>query len=654
MEYDTTVKHGRRSTSRLLTPSSQTKFSESQSQRTDLATTRGNLAGNPTSTSILGSNLKTDTLSDTTGIIRTSEATTNPLRQLYSAVNAAYDTYIQAMNFPSAYQELRMGLMIERHRLDLWSRHVLAEDQTEQGTLLIYDSRLWVLFECVLTKMLEAFPEYHRTIEKYGASNSMTRQQGLSAALQFASLQPVEHSHEGSEIFESMSISTKSPPKNSLMKLRKTLKFSLLEKKPIERLLQTLCYWNDSLDRMTSRLEQESSRRRLRAHFSTSNTAELQNIEAAAAFLKHQDIERMANARSVIEQEKYRGLLDYSQSQSPDNLPSTPPPEYRLKADDFVWQEAPYLTDRPRVMATLRGEGVIIDWQYCLDNSWRREHPASFRKRTQNLTTILNTGLRPLNLSVLHCVGYLERNSNVTGYAFRLPPGAAPGQSPVTLHHLLCNVNKAEDIPDLGKRFQLAKALALTVFEIHNLGWLHKNIHPKNILFWPKPNSKAKVDISKPYLMGFDISRPNQPGEFAEKPLSHPEDELYRHPLYKGAEPHSFQPSFDMYSLGVVLYEIGVWRCVTVAPRATPGISRPPLTPSNSGSQYIDTLVKNGSIRDLKRFTGKKYRNAVRACLKREFDDIWEKQEEDRQKQLQTYLDQVQNKIVDAISVCSA
>ena len=645
MESDTTVKHGRRSTSHLLIPS-QTKSLRSQNERSHVDTNRVNLADNPTSTSILDSSLKTNTLYNATIDIRTSQVTSSRLRNIYSAVIAAYDTCILFMHHSRDYKEMRTGLMIELYRIYLWRCLVLAEDETEQGSSLTYDSGLWVLFECILTKMLKAFSDYDHTRESYEAYNSITRREGLSDISRFASLQSVEHNHEGSELLKSMSIFTKLPPKHSLVKLLKTVKISLLEKKQIERLLQTLCYWNNHLDGLTSTLERESSRRRLRAHFSTENIAELRNLKAAAAFLKHQDIERMANARSIIEQERHP--FHPFQLQSPDDMPSTPPPEYRLKADELEWQEASYQTDQRRAIAIIRGESVIVDWQYCLDNSWGRKHPAEFRRRTQNLATILNTGLRPLNLSVLHWVGLLEKDSNITGYAFRLPPGADPGQMPVTLHHLLCNVKTAEDIPDLGERFQLAKALVSTVFEIHNLGGSHKNIQPKNILFWPKPNSKAKVDISKPYLVGFNILRPNQPGESSEKPLSPSGDDLYRHPLYKYAEPYSFRQSFDMYSLGVVLYEIGVWRCVTVASQAAPGLSRSSLAPSNSGSQDIDTLVKNGSISDLDRLMGKKYRDAVMACLKREFDDIWGKQEG------KTYLDQVQSKIIDAIGVCSA
>ena len=681
MEYDITVEHGHRSTSRLLIPSSQTKLSESQSQKSHLNTTGGILSQNPTSTSILGFNIKTNTLRDTMGVNGSSQATSSSLRQLYTAVTAAYDTCIEVVDSRSDYQELRMGLMIERYRLDLWRRYVLADDETEQGNLPTYDIGWWALFESLLLKMLETFAEHHHTMERHREQNSIPKQEGLAAVPRYGPPQAVDNSRERPDLLESMSIFTRWPLEIGVMISERTFEFGLLEMKSIQRLLQTLCYCNNSLDGLTSTLERESARRRLRAHFSTSNTAELQTLEAAAAFLRHQDIECMANARTVIEEDEYGGPLGPSQlqasenlSSSPrpvyqlkvDNLPSYPPPEYRLSVDELEWQESPYATDRmdrtdrTRAMATLRGESVIVDWQYCEDDSWRRLHRAAFRRRTQNVATILNTGLRPLNLSVLHCVGYLERDSKTTGYAFRLPPGVEPGQRPVSLHHLLYDVNKPNEIPDLGERFQLAKALVSTVFEIHNLGWLHKNIQPKNILFWPKPDSKGKIDIGKPYLMGFDISRPNQPGEFTEKPLACHGDDLYRHPLYRSAERHAFQPSFDIYSLGIVLYEIGFWRHIAAPSHVASGRSRWSRASPNFSSQltvdleYIDNLVKNSAVNGLERYMGRKYRDVVLACFQSEFDDIWEKQEEDREKRLRDYLDYVQSKIVDAIGVCSA
>ena len=125
----------------------------------------------------------------------------------------------------------------------------------------------------------------------------------------------------------------------------------------------------------------------------------------------------------------------------------------------------------------------------------------------------------------------------------------------MTLYKILENASGA-DIPALGERFDIAKAITKTVFEIHNMGWLHKNVSSRNILFWPQ-RSRANPDefiLGKPYLVGFDISRPNFPGEMTEKPVADRIDDVYRHPRYKGSSPESFIPAFDIFSLGVVLF----------------------------------------------------------------------------------------------------
>ena len=449
-----------------------------------------------------------------------------------------------------------------------------------------------------------------------------------------------------------MSISVKSPPKHTISRISQTVKFVLRDKRKTEQLIKKLGYWNDSLDKMTSRLEQESSRRRLRTCLSTDDPTQLHNLEAAAALFKHQDLEVMASTRNVIDQGYHSEQPHGKEATSPNSTS-----EYRLEMDQLEWQGIPYQTDQVRAMAKLGEKYVIVDWRGCRDDTWRREHPAAFRRRTEHLTKILNSDLRPLGISILRCVGYLDQKINITGYAFRLPPDAQPGQSPVTLHQVLARVKTANDIPDLGERFDLAKALVSTVFEIHNIGWVHKNLQPKNILFWPKTNTRDEPNLREPYLMGFDISRPNQPGEVSEKPLSHPEDDLYRHPDYKGSHPLSFQPYFDMYSLGVILYEIGLWRNVAQQKQSSSS-SRPSLQTHNSDPKLIEKIIMGGSAKELKRYTGTRFQGAVVACLSREFDAFWEKDDDDdddsRQKRLQTYLGQVQTKVVDAIAACTA
>lgn len=467
------------------------------------------------------------------------------------------------------------------------------------------------------------------------------------------------------ELIDRLSLSAKSPSKHGFSTYTKRVKFVLTKQKKMKDLVMKLSQLNNGLDQLTSRLDQASSRRRLRTFFSTSDTRQLRHLEAAADLLEHRDIQLMAAARIVIEQ----GYL----SEQPDCPPelATPPPflegqcigrlpssGYRLEMGQLQWQEKPYATDQVRAMARYGEESVIVDWRCCQDDSWRRTHPKAFRRRTENLTRILNSDLEPLGLSILHCVGYLDQSRNVTGYAFRLPSGAQPGQEPFTLYDLLKRVerpNQPKEFPDLGERFELAKALVTTVFNIHNIGWVHKNIQPKNILFWPKLDAREEPDLSKPYLMGFDISRPNQPGEVSEKPLSHFEDDLYRHPHYKGMYARSFQPSFDIYSLGVILYEIGVWRNIAYQGSSKSNDPRRPSLPTyDSDPQLIEKMVDRGKIMAMKQYTGARYRDAVKSCLSKDFDNLWEMKAGDQQRQLQTYLEQFQNTVVDKLAVCNA
>ena len=204
------------------------------------------------------------------------------------------------------------------------------------------------------------------------------------------------------------------------------MKFVLTKRKKMKDLVVQLSQWNNGLDQLTSRLDQDSSRRRLRTTLSTSDTTQLRHLEAVADLLEHHDIKLMASARMVIEQ----GYLSEQQDRPPEL--AEPPPysdedkmvesKYSLGMDQLKWKEKPYATDQVRALAQYGKESVIVDWRCCQDDSWRKQNPTAFQRRTENLTKILNSDLKPLNLSILHCVGYLNQSRNVTGYAFRLPP----------------------------------------------------------------------------------------------------------------------------------------------------------------------------------------------------------------------------------------
>lgn len=194
--------------------------------------------------------------------------------------------------------------------------------------------------------------------------------------------------------------------------MKSALIFVLRKKSKLQELAKKLCAWNNSLDSMTTRLEQESSRRKLRSRLSTDNPEQLQLLEEAGAELGHADIRQMCSTRRALE-----GSIDIEREHHITTVTST---QFELEYKRFRWDGVPFQTDQARATAIVREERVVVDWRGATDESWRRENPEAFRQRTNDLAKILNQDLQPLGLALLHCVGYLCTNPAVTGYAFSM------------------------------------------------------------------------------------------------------------------------------------------------------------------------------------------------------------------------------------------
>ena len=77
--------------------------------------------------------------------------------------------------------------------------------------------------------------------------------------------------------------------------------------------------------------------------------------------------------------------------------------------------------------------------------------------------------------------------------------------------------------------------------------------------------SKGHIDYGKPYLSGFDFSRPAQNEEMTGIGADDVELNLYRHPNTQSTDPSErerYKKSFDAYSLGVLLHEIAHWSTI--------------------------------------------------------------------------------------------
>lgn len=100
--------------------------------------------------------------------------------QTYTAVTGAYDFYLQVKEFPATYHEIRVGLLIERYRLEQWGSHVLSEPKQKQAQNSPHDASLWKFFGFVLNLMFAAFQESSQTMDNYGQFAGVPQKDSLS------------------------------------------------------------------------------------------------------------------------------------------------------------------------------------------------------------------------------------------------------------------------------------------------------------------------------------------------------------------------------------------------------------------------------------------------------------------------------------------
>jgi hypothetical protein len=177
-----------------------------------------------------------------------------------------------------------------------------------------------------------------------------------------------------------------------------------------------------------------------------------------------------------------------------------------------------------------------------------------------------------LAIYTLRCLGYIDQpEEHQTIFLYELPK-ARPFQtssSIATLHDWINNVNdplaqQSMPKPTLGNRFFLAHALCLTLLNIHSSGWVHKNIWSRGIVVFPsrKPSPPSRLPCFVPYISGWGFSRPIAGGTELTADTK-VEPNYYRHPVRQGYPEAPFKVEHDIYALGVVLLEIGLWETVS-------------------------------------------------------------------------------------------
>lgn len=113
--------------------------------------------------------------------------------------------------------------------------------------------------------------------------------------------------------------------------------------------------------------------------------------------------------------------------------------------------------------------------------------------------------------------------------------------------------------PPLEVRIKLAQDIAVAVAKFHSIGWLHQGIQSRNTAIAVDLNDGPSY--GNPFLLGFSKSRALGDSSFVD---NDPLNNLYQHPdRWQPSSTVAHTAVYDLYSLGVILLEIGLWKGIT-------------------------------------------------------------------------------------------
>ncbi|KAK0709244.1 hypothetical protein B0T26DRAFT_678691 [Lasiosphaeria miniovina] len=263
-------------------------------------------------------------------------------------------------------------------------------------------------------------------------------------------------------------------------------------------------------------------------------------------------------------------------------------------------------------------DAVLVDskhFQGTQDDAQRRSSSA----RLDQLVSILQH-LQRLDRAIPKCLCWMDRvDKGAHSLVFQIPPHLEP--RPMSLFDALPTSSVASG-PGLEERYTMAYDLAATVDRLHSVSWVHKNLRSDNIVFYHAKQSlrdgnsatrEKRTGTTLPpdwFVYGFEYARPVD-SDTSLKSDANPERNVYRHPQRWGVPTDAFAPVHDLYALGVVLLELGMWR------RATSLIRQ-------DGPRASDPVeTRNGLVERAKRHlgfsAGARYRDAVLRCLEGDF-----------------------------------
>jgi hypothetical protein len=284
-----------------------------------------------------------------------------------------------------------------------------------------------------------------------------------------------------------------------------------------------------------------------------------------------------------------------------------------------------------RMIATVGQETILVEFK-SHKSTLAGQELSIFESEVIKLVKLLSCAEAPL-CRILKAAGYFHQTSRFCFvYLYQLPSNVsvpADATSPTTLHDLISTTrpsprggsSQTELLPPqhaLEQRFEFARKIACAVMYVHMMQYVHKSIRTSNIVVLSKRPPETTPEtagvpkrLGEPFLCGFETARHDK-ATSDQRGDAHWNYNIYRHPKRQGLHPQErYTMNHDIYSLGVVLLELGLWR-----PLLSTGLAKlKESTEEEIAAGKVKDYLKKMAKERLPIVMGTKYCETVRFCL---------------------------------------
>lgn len=441
------------------------------------------------------------------------------------------------------------------------------------------------------------------------------------------------------------------------LRAKEIVAWSVFKKKDLEKLVAGVEAWGNCLDVLISSiLPLIFIRQQLSAAEIAENTpgGELGDVHTMGQILMERRLDEEAAGPSSMtgvqftNREAQSAVLDYSR------LRFLSPPSPQTKRVRGSEQKDDGRTDlggasRRQWAELLDSNGKIEEQRIIVEFKERpptretlsdKENLESIEKQLRSLVRELRlASQRAATFQVLYCHGYYER-PDAYGLVYQLPKSITVDTylECQSLGNILMNADYKKLLAEnLENRLNIAKSLATTMYHLHSVQWVHKTFNPDNVLLFGRKSVYNTVDFdwNHPYLVGFDASRANHAHSDRLPPSLRWENRVYTHPArQREGDWARFHKIFDIYSVGVVLLEIGILECFKDS-----SYRRDPKWTDIPATEVLKRFVAKS--KELKSVLGLTYAEIVETCLTGEFGICCEKDDKDETHLLEAFRSEV-------------